>query len=261
MITSILNPLMAPGEIPQSFLLDNLLSLTNSEEVLVNSRLQLFLKPITRINIEVTLPEIKVSAMSVSNWEIMETLKEFIKPDTFEHLNVVNLSRESVTLEADFQTNKAMKKSIPLLNGQKFKHSNFTDLLSIRIITFDTDAPTQREWETLFREKGMVNYQTYPPGERPDTIKVSGLPVAWFSEEVDPLNNRLVPSTKIVREAFERFGGIRRVELITEAPPSDSDDPFSSFGPKQNHNLYMVAFIQYFDYSSFCNAMEGIRDR
>ena len=236
-------------------------TLSETEEILVNSRLQLFLKPLTRLHIVVTLPEIKLSAMSVSNWEIMEKLKTLVKPEPFEFLNVVNLSRESVTLEAEFSSVKAMRRSIPLLSGQRFKHSNFTDLLSIKIVTFDTVAPVKTEWEAIFRDKGMISFQTSPPGDRPDTIRLENLPIAWFSETVDPINNRLIPSTKILREAFERFGGIRRVEIIADAPPSEDGANFNSFGPGHTQNQNMTAYIQYFDYQSFCNSMEGLRDR
>ena len=235
-------------------------TLSETEEILVNSRLQLFLKPLTRLHIVVTLPEIKLSAMSVSNWEIMEKLKTLVKPEQFEFLNVVNLSRESVTLEAEFSSVKAMRRSMPLLSGQRFKHSNFTDLLSVKVVTFDTVAPIKNEWEAIFRDKGMISFQTSPPGDRPDTIRLENLPIAWFSETVDPINNRLIPSTKILREAFERFGGIRRVEIIADAPPSE-DGTFNSFGPGHTQNQNMTAYIQYFDYQSFCNSMEGLRDR
>lgn len=236
-------------------------SLSETEEILVNSRLQLFLKPLTRLNIVVTLPEIKLSAMSVSNWEIMEKLKSLIKPEQFEFLNVVNLSRESVTLEAEFSSVRAMRRSIPLTSGQRFKHSNFTDLLSIKVVTFDTVAPLKSEWEAIFRDNGMISFQTSAPGDRPDTIRLENLPIAWFSESIDPINNRLIPSTKVLREAFERFGGIRRVEIIADAPPAEDDLNFSSFGPGQSQSQNMAAYIQYFDYQSFCNAMEGLRDR
>ena len=43
----------------------------------------LFLKPIARLNVSVQLPQLKKSGAKISNWEVMEKVKEMAKPFTF----------------------------------------------------------------------------------------------------------------------------------------------------------------------------------
>jgi arginine/serine-rich splicing factor 17 len=43
----------------------------------------LFLKPIARINISVQLPQLRKAGAKISNWEVMEKVKEMAKPFTF----------------------------------------------------------------------------------------------------------------------------------------------------------------------------------
>ena len=43
----------------------------------------LFLKPVSRLNISVQLPQLKKSGAKISNWEVMEKVKEMGKPFNF----------------------------------------------------------------------------------------------------------------------------------------------------------------------------------
>lgn len=43
----------------------------------------LHLKPISRLNISVQLPQLKKSGAKISNWEVMERVKEMGKPFNF----------------------------------------------------------------------------------------------------------------------------------------------------------------------------------
>ena len=43
----------------------------------------LFLKPISRLNVSVQLPQLKKSGAKISNWEVMEKIKEMAKPFNF----------------------------------------------------------------------------------------------------------------------------------------------------------------------------------
>lgn len=43
----------------------------------------LYLKPVSRMNISVQLPQLKKSGAKISNWEVMEKVKEMAKPFHF----------------------------------------------------------------------------------------------------------------------------------------------------------------------------------
>ncbi len=43
----------------------------------------LYLKPISRLNVSVQLPQLKKSGAKISNWEVMERVKDMAKPFTF----------------------------------------------------------------------------------------------------------------------------------------------------------------------------------
>ena len=43
----------------------------------------LFLKPVAKINICAQLPQLKTPGKTISNWEVMEKVKQMIRPETF----------------------------------------------------------------------------------------------------------------------------------------------------------------------------------
>lgn len=48
----------------------------------------LYLKPVAKINISVALPGSAITGKSISNWDVMENLRNLIKPDSFAVLRV-----------------------------------------------------------------------------------------------------------------------------------------------------------------------------
>jgi len=64
-------------------------------------RLNLFLKPFARILITVQLDG--KTKTTISNWQIMERLKEWIDPDKFSHLSVAKTSSELIRLVSIFK--------------------------------------------------------------------------------------------------------------------------------------------------------------
>jgi len=57
---------------------------------------RLFLKPIARLNISVQLPQLKKSGAKISNWEVMEKVKDMGKPFTFPVFRVSKSSLEFI---------------------------------------------------------------------------------------------------------------------------------------------------------------------
>ena len=71
-----------------------------SECTEVNAQRNLYLKPIARLVIVVTMPTLKVSGVTVSNWEIMERLKAMVAPEQFSSLKVAKSSLEVLIFDA-----------------------------------------------------------------------------------------------------------------------------------------------------------------
>lgn len=209
----------------------------------------LFLKPDAKISLEVKLPEIRGSG-SISNWEVMEKIKALSKPEEFQSLRVVNYTREKVQFEGEFDSLRAMRKVILLLNHKNMKLSGFSELLRIKAKKLEPPYPTKSEWEDFFADRGSETFDDGQPGERPDTVLVSDLPVRWFSSSTSEGH----PCPRILTLAFQKFGKVRQVGIYETS--RDQND-FSSFGPSKQ--LYFDAYIQYDKYSAFCSAVSGLK--
>lgn len=210
----------------------------------------LFLKPDAKVSLEVKLPEIRSSG-SISNWEVMEKIKALSKPEEFQTLRVVNYSRERIQFEGEFESLRAMRKVILLLNHKSMKLSGFSELLKIKAKKSEPAYPTKNEWEECFIDKGADVYEDCMPGERPDTLHISDLPVKWFTSSTSEGR----PCPRVLTLAFQKFGKVRQVGMYETTPREDND--FSSFGPTKQ--LYFDAYIQYEKYAAFCSAMSGLK--
>ena len=213
----------------------------------------LFLKADAKISIQVKIPEIKVSGVTISNWEVMEKLKVLSKPEEFQNLRVVNYSRERIVFEGEFESLRAMRKVVLLLNGKLIKLSGFADLLKVRVKQ-DGDSPDKKEWEDYFSERGVTAFDESKPGERPDTIRVQGLPVKWFASKTSDGQ----PCPRVLTQAFQKFGRVRQVGIYDPSPCQSKS--FSAFGPGASaKSLHFEAYIQYEKYSAFCNAINSLK--
>ena len=218
----------------------------------------LFLKQDAKICIEVKIPEIKVSGVSISNWEVMEKLKLLSQPEEFQRLRVATYSREKIQFEGEFDSMRALRKVILLLNRKSIKLSGFTDLLKVRATQLEPEFPSKKTWEEYFMDRGMEKFDDGKPGERPDTVHVKGLPVKWFKSA----SSEDKPCTRILTEAFQKFGKVSQVGIYEIPAPSSSTQSsgdFASFGPGSSQCLHFEAYIQYEKYASFCTAMSSLK--
>lgn len=211
----------------------------------------LFLKSDAKIWLEVKLPEIRSSG-SISNWEVMEKIKALSKPEEFQSLRVVNYSRERIQFEGEFESLRAMRKVVLLLNHKSMKLSGFSELLKMKAKRNEPPYPSKKEWEDYFLDRGMDSFEDGIPGERPDTLHISDLPVKWFSSSTSEGR----PCPRVLTLAFQKFGKVRQVGIY-ETSSSDDHKDFSSFGPSKQ--LYFDAYIQYEKYGSFCSAMSSLK--
>ena len=217
----------------------------------------LFLKPEARVWIEVKLPEIKSTGTSISNWEVMEKIKALSQPVEFLSLRVVNYSRELIQFEGELESVRNLRKIILLLHGKSMKLSGFSEFLKLKAKQLLPPQPTKAEWEEYFQARGVPTFDEGRPGERPDTVRIKGLPVKWFVSKTS--DGR--PCPKVLAQAFQKFGPVAQVGIYdptAAAALGRKEDSFASFGPG-SRLFYFEAYIQYEKYAGFISAMNALK--
>lgn len=168
----------------------------------------LFLKPIARALITVRLPHFqKLIGKSVSTLELIENLKELIKPDEFMYIKVVTSTVCVVEFEAEVETRAILKKVLAKLDNKFLKMKQFKEQFKVIATESKQKFPSCEDWNGFFRDTKDMNERK--PGERPDTVYVAGLPISWFSEGFDDE----LPCEKLFFEVFRKFGEISRVDI------------------------------------------------
>ena len=77
-------PSLRPSEVPLAIAMSVIQSCFDTKDTLDLFRPQgLYLKPVSRLNVSVQLPQLKKSGAKISNWEVMERVKDMAKPFTF----------------------------------------------------------------------------------------------------------------------------------------------------------------------------------
>ncbi|KII67450.1 A-kinase anchor protein 17A [Thelohanellus kitauei] len=225
--------------------------------VVIHKDLGLFLKPLSKIMITIVLPEKKIVGKMISNWEVMETIKKKIQPDSFLALKVCNSSLIKVLLEAEVMSLEQRAMIIKKLDKNHIKLSGFQDKFIMSAEPAKIKTVKRLDWETFFKGSDFIDSD---PGERPDTIHIEDLPVAWFK----------VPGKRIdeyIRDIFSKFGKITnlvvplldpyndRVNAVIENGYEPESDGFrkTSFLAR---GLMFDAYVQFESYQSFCDCIE-----
>lgn len=115
------------------------------------------------------------------------------------------------------------------------------------------DFPTRHSWDSYFRDAKHMN--ELKPGERPDTIHITGLPVKWFVEE-----GSNTPSESLISNIFKKWGILRRIDV----PAADAyrsrmrlSNNINKFSYEDG--VFFDAYIQYIEYMDFVKAMTALR--
>jgi len=224
---------------------------------------RLYLKPIARINVSVQLPQLKKSGAKISNWEVMEKIKEMARPFTFPVFKVSKSSLEFIRFECEIENYSSMENVLAKLDMKTVKLSGFTDLLKVRAAEAKMPFPTRVDWDSFFRENKEMNEMK--AGERPDTIKLENMPCKWFVNYNDKSGLASdKPSEFVLKKAFSTFGEVRIVDIPMLDPyrhkmkKSVAGMQTFSFG----QDLVFDAFIQFKEYIGFVkcmNAMKGMK--
>lgn len=220
---------------------------------------QLFLKPIARLNISVQLPNVKKLGKCISHWEMMEKIRQLITPDEFTVLKVSKSTLEFVRFEAEIELKSKMERILSKLDHKTIKMTEFSELMRIRAAEQKQECPTRRVWDAFFQEARDMDETK--PGERPDTMYLSNLPVKWFipyhlSDEED-----VTPSEKIFYRIFEKFGDIRYVDIpMCDPYRKKMKESISGFKKQQPNKDCFEGYVQFKDYIGFTRAMDAFRN-
>ncbi|XP_076671028.1 uncharacterized protein LOC143370176 isoform X1 [Andrena cerasifolii] len=213
----------------------------------------LYLKPVAKINVSVNLPQLKVPGKTISTWEVMEKIRTLILPDEFASLKVAKSTLEFIRLEGDLQDRCRLQRVLARLDSQRLNLSGFPNILKVRAAEVKDDFPTRHSWDSYFRDAKHMN--ELKPGERPDCLHVTGLPVKWFTED-----GATVPSEPLVAKIFKKWGTLRRIDV----PAADPYRCRMRLGTNINKfsyedGIFFEAYIQYVEYMDFVRAMDALR--
>ncbi|XP_077392704.1 A-kinase anchor protein 17A [Festucalex cinctus] len=226
-----------------------------TEAVCLSAEYNMYLKPIAKMTVSVTLPQLKLPGKSISNWEVMERVKAMVVPDQFAALRVSKSTMDFIRFEGEVENKTVVKSLLSRLDGKSIKLSGFTDVLKVRAVENKVDFPTRHDWDSFFRDAKDMNETL--PGERPDTIHLEGLPCRWFSQKQSGFPDR--PCEEVLIAVFEAFGKVRNVDIPMLDPYREEmlDKNFNTFS--FGGHLNFEAYVQYHEYGGFTKAMDTLR--
>jgi len=245
-----------------------------SECTEVNAHRNLYLKPIARLVIVVTMPTMKMSGVTVSNWEIMERLKAMVAPEQFSSLKVAKSSLELLTFDAEVDSKTTLMKFLIKLDGKGIKLNDFAEQLRVRAARKKVPVAKSNDWNNFFRESPLTNEKN--PGERPDTIYFNHLPTKWFVET----DKDTMPSENVVSGVFSKFGEVRAVDIpmndpfrdrilmLGEAKQNKKNEQVENKPPamgfktfSHTSNILFDCYVQFLEYSGFAKCMKVLRGK
>ncbi|XP_061827731.1 A-kinase anchor protein 17A [Nerophis lumbriciformis] len=226
-----------------------------TEAVCLAADYNIYLKPIAKMTVSVTLPQLKLPGKSISNWEVMERVKAMVVPDQFSTLRISKSTMDFIRFEGEVENKTVVKSLLKCLDGKSIKLSGFTDVLKVRAVENKVDFPTRHDWDSFFRDAKDMNETQ--PGERPDTIHLEGLPCRWFNQKQSNFPDR--PSEEALIAVFEGFGKVRNVDIPMLDPYREDmlDKNFNTFS--FGGHLNFEAYVQYQEYDGFTKAMDTLR--
>ncbi|KAM6181065.1 A-kinase anchor protein 17A-like [Erethizon dorsatum] len=213
----------------------------------------LYLKPITKMTISVALPQLQQPGKSISNWEVMERLKDMVHNHQFSTLRISKSTMDFIRFEGEVENKSLVKSFLACLDGKTIKLSGFSDILKVHATEFKMDLPTHGDWDFFLNAKERNEML---PGEWPDTIHLEGLPCKWFAQKESGSEK---PSQEVLVRVFEKFGEIRNVDIPMLDPYREemTSRNFHVFG--FGGHLNFEAYIQYCEHGGFLQAMSTLR--
>ena len=111
----------------------------------------LYLKPIAKFNASVALPS-QITGKSISNYEVMEKMRQMILPDKFSMLKVSKSTLEFIRFEGEIEERSKLKHILSRLDGRPIRLTGFSESVKIRASEAKDDFPTRHDWDSFFRD-------------------------------------------------------------------------------------------------------------
>ncbi|XP_045461477.1 A-kinase anchor protein 17A-like isoform X1 [Harmonia axyridis] len=221
---------------------------------------QLFLKPTARMNVSLQLPNVVKNGKSISHLEIMDKLRDLLKPQEFSELKVSKSTLEFVRFEAEVDTKKKLEAAVLKLNNKTIKLKNFSELMRVKAAIAKSDFPSRQAWDSFFNE--AKDMDEFKPGQRPDTVHISNLPTKWFVPYHLLDEEDLLPSEKLFYKIFEKFGPIRCIDIpLCDPYRNKMKDHISGIkNSSWDDKCFFEGYVQYKDYMGFSKCMDYLRD-
>ncbi|WAQ99527.1 AK17A-like protein, partial [Mya arenaria] len=219
----------------------------------------LYFKPIARVNICVQLPPLKEAGKSISNWEVMERIKNMIKPHGFMSLKIIKSTMEFIRFEGELENKDLVLVVMQRLESKSIKLSGFHEQLKVKAGEAKIAFPGRHDWDAYFRDARNMNEMR--PGERPDTIHIRDIPTRWFASCHS--KDKTKPSEEYLKKVFSQFGDIRCVDIPMLDPYRKEMTGLVKVGSINTftfgQDLVFDAYIQYKEYIGFVKAMDRLR--
>jgi hypothetical protein len=202
----------------------------------------------------------ETSASSLSAWDIRVLVERYLveaglSTDKLVRFDVVKSpGRISALLELPDQDSiDTLLEFVSTLGGSiSLKGSPAT----LRIRQRDYHSLKKMWREFFFPDLGERNadhqFKHARTGERPDTLHITDLPVAWFSDS----SSAGKPSAALVSALFGKFGPLRHVEILG-APITLAELRGEVVPPA----LRFALLVQYETYAGFKAAVQGVAQR
>jgi splicing factor, arginine/serine-rich 17 len=126
-------------------------------------------------------------------------------------LQVSKSSIEFLKFDAEVDDRKILKNIIAKLDNRKVRIAGFTEYASVRAVETKGDFPSRHDWDSFFRD--AKNMDEMKPGERPDTVFLSGMPIKWFRPRHQENDETIKPSENLFKRIFEKYGTVRCVDI------------------------------------------------
>ncbi|KAL5108668.1 A-kinase anchor protein 17A [Taenia crassiceps] len=147
----------------------------------------------------------------LSTWEVSEKLRQLcpslLSPPI--QMKVTGATVDFVRFVVELNSRADVRRVIKAADSQRIKLSGFPQTLRVRAGDAPIDCPRKHDWEAFFRDAKDMNELV--PGERPDTVVISRLPVRWFARSSS--TTKFQPDPEVVEEVFKVYGKIRRIDI------------------------------------------------
>lgn len=215
--------------------------------------LNLYLKPLAALHISVQLPQLKALGKAISNAEIMDRIRSWIKPEEFTSLKVSKNTLEFIRFDAEIENRSDLAAVLSRLDKRTIAISGFKEQLKVRATEAKNDFPTRYDWDRFFRDAKHMD--ELKAGERSDTIYLSNLPSSWFN-----MIGMDKPDGRLVRKVFEQFGEVSYVDIpCLDSLRSQMDADMSGIKVFPINPKLFEAYVQFKESYGFTKAMDTFR--